>query len=348
MNLNLLGKLFTIIFLVILTGCGAKKQDKRAANKRPVPRLDGYIVKTETFSETIQVPGSLRANEVTEIHPEVSGRVVSLNAREGQFVNKGAVLAKIYDEDLQAQLRKLKVQLEIAQANEKRASQLLDIQGISKQDYDATVLNSHNIRADLDIVRAAITKTIVRAPFSGKMGLKDISPGAYVTPATVIATINQTNNLKLDFSVPEKYTRSIYKGQVVNFKVEGNDRNYAARIMATESNVTVSNRSLEIRAMVTGNAEGLLPGTFASVMVEFSPRSNVIFVPTQSIIPTARGKQIILYNSGKAVFNNVETGTRDSARLEITSGLKGGDTILVTGMMSTKPNDPILIDKIIN
>lgn len=348
----MLSKVYQFLFLVVLFplfSCGGdKKPEVKKPQQRPAPKVDVYVVKSEVFAENVQVPGSIVANEVTEIHPEVSGRVVSLNVREGQFVEKGTLLAKIYDGDLQAQLRKLQTQLAIANSNETRASQLLEIQGISKQDYDASLLTVKNIQADIDIIRTAIIKTEVRAPFSGKMGLKEISPGAYITPATVIATINQISTLKVDFSVPEKYTSQIRQGQIVNFTVEGNDRYYAARIVATESNVDVSNRSLMVRAVVNSGTQGLIPGTFAKVIINFAPRNNTIFIPSQSIVPTARGKQVILFNQGKTLFNDVELGIRDSSRVEITKGLKVGDTILVTGIMATKPDSKIELRKVVN
>lgn len=347
MTLRLYFKSLVVIVLFSLFACGGKKEEKKAP-PRPVPKVDGFIVKTEAFAETIEVPGSVVANEVTEIHPEVSGRVVSLNAREGQYVGKGALLAKIYDGDLQAQLKKLQAQLNIANINEDRAAQLVKIQGISKQDYDATLLNVRNIQADMAIVRTEISRTEVRAPFSGKMGLKGISPGAYVTPASIIATINQTSTLKIDFSVPEKYTSRIQNGQIVSFTVEGNDKVYSARVSATESNVAVTNRSLTVRAIVNSGTAGLIPGSFAKVKISFSPNANAIFVPSQSIVPAARSKQVILYNEGKALFSDVETGVRDSSRVEIIRGLKAGDTIVVSGIMAVRPDAKINIDKVIN
>lgn len=344
----------TLLFLASIcffVSCKEKKDKKEApktSRQRPAPKVDGFIIRTEAFSETIEVPGSVLANEATEIHPEVSGRVISLNAREGQFVSKGSVIAKIYDGDLQAQLRKLQTQLAIAKTNEERAAKLLEIQGISKQDYDASLLNVRNIQADIDIIRADISRTEVRAPFNGKMGLKGISPGAYITPATVIASINQVSTLKIDFSVPEKYTNRIRLGQIVTFTVEGSDKEYAARISATASNVDAGNRSLMTRAIVNSSTAGLLPGLFARVKIIFSPNPNAIFVPTNAVIPSGRNNQIIISRDGKAVFSNVETGVRDSSRVEIVKGLLTGDTILVTGIMSVKPKDPLSFRKIIN
>lgn len=274
--------------------------------------------------------------------------MVQLNVREGQFVSRGVVLARIYDGDLQAQLNKLEAQLKIAQVNENRAQQLVNIQGISKQDYDNSVLAVKNIQADMALVKTEISRTIVRAPFSGKMGLKEISPGAYVSPATVIATINQVSALKIDFTVPEKYTGQILNGQIVNFTVEGSPRAYTAKVMARESNITVTNRSLTVRGLVTGSTQGLIPGSFAKVTINFAPRPNTVFIPTQSVIPNIRGKQVLLVTGGKALFSDVETGARDSSRVEILKGLKQGDTILTTGIMTTRPGSKIRINKIVN
>lgn len=337
-----------MVAVALFTSCGGEKNEKGGERKRSVPKVDGYIIKTEAFSETIEIPGSVLANEVTEIHPEVSGRVVRLNVREGQFVSRGTTIAKIYDGDLQAQLKKYQAQLGIAKANEERAAKLLAIQGISQQDYDATLLNVRNIQADMEIVRTDIARTEVRAPFSGKMGLKSISPGAYVTPATVIATINQVSTLKIDFSVPEKYTSMVRNGQIVSFTTEGSNREYSARVMATESNVDVANRSLTVRAVVNSTTEGLVPGSFARVKIIFPPNPSAIFVPTNAVIPTGRDKQVIVSVNGRAHFNNVETGVRDSSRIEIVRGLKPGDTILVTGIMSTRANDSLAFAKIVN
>ena len=128
---------------------------------------------------------------------------------EGKQVAKGTILAKLYDGDLKAQLNKLQVQLALAQKTEERQSQLLKIQGISQQDYDISLLQVNNLRADIGILETSIAKTIVRAPFSGKIGLNKISPGAYVSPASVIATISQTDQLKLDFTISEKYIGQI-------------------------------------------------------------------------------------------------------------------------------------------
>ncbi len=344
--------LLSIISTVFISSCGSDRkkeaaaQQRQASQQRPPARVEGFLVQTTTVTESIEVPGTIVAGESTEIHPEVSGRVTQLNVREGAFVQKGAVLARLYDGDLQAQKRKIEVQLQIARTTEDRYEALQKIGGISKQDYDVTRLNVSNLRADLDIVNTEIAKTVIRAPFSGKLGLKEISTGAYVTPASIVTTIQKISELRIDFNIPEKYISQIKKGQIVNFTVEGQEGGYTATVMATESGISQDNRALTVRATVRGGEVGLVPGAFAKVKLLFAPDNNAIMVPTQAIIPQARGKKVYVVNNGKADFIEVATGVRDSSMIQITNGLKPGDTVIITGLLGLRPDARIVVNKV--
>jgi membrane fusion protein (multidrug efflux system) len=342
--------LIVLFSLLILASCGSKKtetttrQQQGAAQQALV--VEAYITKTQPLNDNVEVPGTLLPFESTEIHPEVSGRVVVLNVREGAFVGKGSLLAKIYDGDLQAQLRKLQVQLNIADASEKRSAQLLKIQGISQQDYDLSILQVNNIKADMEITRAAISKTTILAPFSGKLGLKNISPGAFVTPLTVITTIGQVNQLKLQFTVPEKYGALIKKGQDIEFTITGSPATYHAVVTATEVSIEEETRSLLVRAIVSGRAEALVPGSFAKIKIVLGKEENAIMIPNSAVLPLGRKKQTFVYRGGKAVATDIVTGVRDSANIQVTMGLKPGDTILTTGLMFLRQGSDVKLSKI--
>ncbi|MBC7936462.1 MAG: efflux RND transporter periplasmic adaptor subunit [Rhizobacter sp.] len=347
--------LFTLLAAVILfSACGSKdkKDDKPAgpgagkAAAAPASKVDAYIVKTSALFDNLELPGSLIANESTPVTPEIPGRLVYLNATEGKVVGKGTLLAKIYDGDLRAQLNKLQVQAKVQQQTAKRYEELLKIQGVSQQEYDLARLDISNVQADMAIIRSNIMRTEIRAPFSGTLGLKQISPGAYVTPATVLTTIRQTSQLKLDYTLPERYSSKIKTGQLISFTSEGNNKAYNAKILATESGVSEENRSLIIRAIVTNNDGNLLPGQFVKVKTNFDPDPNAIMIPSQAVIPQARGKKVAVYNNGTADFRDVETGARDSANVQIISGLKVGDTIITTGLMSLKPKGKVQLGRV--
>ena len=344
--------LFLVIAAVLIGACSSKRKKEvsiqQNANSRPSPQVDGFIVQTQVVTESIEIPGTIVADESTEIHPEVSGRITGLYVREGVQVAKGSMIAKLYDGDLQAQKRKLEVQLRIAKQTEDRYEQLAKIGGISKQEHELTALQVSNLRADLDIIRTAIAKTEIRAPFSGKLGLKMTSTGAYVTPQSIITTIQKTSGLRLDFSVPEKYTSQLKKGQYVNFTVEGSERSYTATVMATESGISSASRTLIVRSLVKGDQTGLIPGGFAKVRLSFEPDTNALMIPTQAIISQARGKKVYLYRNGVANFVDVETGVRDSSNVQILSGLTKGDTVIITGLLGLKPDSKVKIKSVVN
>jgi len=343
--------LLLILCIVISTGCSSKNKKEETNSKvqtgpPPPPRVDGYVVKVIPIADKLELPGSIIANESTEIHPEISGRMTYLYAAEGKAVGRGTLLAKIYDGDLRAQLNKLSVQLRVQEQTAKRYQELLKINGVSQQEYDMIALQSNNIRADMAIVRSNIMRTEIRAPFSGILGLKMVSPGAYITPQTVLTTLRQTNQLKLDFTLPEKFTVQLRPGQLVSFTSEGNDKIYNAKVIATESGISEASRSLNIRAQVINNDGKLLPGSFARVNIGFEPDADAIMIPSQAIVPQARGKKVIVYRGGTISFEDVTTGIRDSAMVQITNGLKVGDTIITTGLMSLKPKGKVVLGKI--
>jgi membrane fusion protein, multidrug efflux system len=351
MNLRFLS-LGALSVLFLFPSCGstdkkeAAQQQQRGAGgpggQRPI-RADAMTVSTSTVTEQIEVPGTIVANEATEIHPEVAGRITGIYFQEGSQVSKGATLFKLNDADLQAQLRKLQVQERIAQQNETRSESLLKIGGISRQDYEATQLQVSNTTADIAIIREQISRTVVRAPFSGKVGLRMVSLGAYISPATILTTISQTGQMKIDFTVPEKYIPQMKSGQYINFTIEGNNRNYTARVMATESNITENTRTLQARAVVQGDKTDLTPGAFARVKLSFEPDPNAIVIPTQAVVPKARGKSVFVYQDGVAKAVDVTTGIRDSATVQILSGLKVGDTVLTTGLLSLRPEGKVML-----
>jgi membrane fusion protein (multidrug efflux system) len=340
---------FTAFMAVFFSACqSADKDDKKAPAKpaqQPPSKVDGYIVSPKSLLQDIEVPGSLMPFEETELHPEVSGRVTGLYFKEGSNISQGAVLVKLYDGDLQAQLQKLKVQLKVAEQTAERYAELLKINGVSQQEYDLNVLSVNNIKADINIINTSISKTSVRAPFSGKMGLKNISTGAYITPQTVISTLRKVSQLKIEFTVPETYGAKMKTGVPVNFTIDNSKNSYTARIMATENYIAEETRSLKVRAVVEKAGPDLIAGAFAKVKIPLGENNAALMIPTQAIIPQARNKKVIAVRNGMASMEVVTTGIRDSAMVEITSGLKAGDTVIITGLLTTKPGSKVLLNK---
>lgn len=327
------------------SGKDEKKPAGPGGNKPPA-KVDAYVVTPKILSQDIEMPGSLIPAEETELHPEVSGRVTGIYFTEGSNVSQGSVLVKLYDGDLQAQLSKLKVQLKVAEETMARYEALLKINGVSQQEYETYKLSVNNIQADMSIVQTSIARTQLRAPFSGRLGLRNISIGAYITPATTISTLRKINQLKLEFTVPEKYGSNMKLGSKVEFTLENNEKTYSAKIIASENNIAEESRSLRVRAMVDKPDAQLIAGSFAKVKIELGQNDAALMIPSQAVIPKSRNKEVIVYRSGSASMQIVTTGIRDSALVEITSGLKAGDTVLITGLLTTKPGSKVIINKV--
>ncbi|MEJ7643302.1 MAG: efflux RND transporter periplasmic adaptor subunit [Chryseolinea sp.] len=336
-----------VVGFVALTSCGGKKGPDPAPRRQQGPLVvDGFIVREQSISEKIEVPGSLLPFEETQIRAEVGGRVVELNVREGESVKKGTTMVKLFDRDLQAQLKKFRVQLQIREKSQERSSELLEIQGISQQDYDLSALDVENLRADIEATQIAISKTEIRAPYDGQVGLRNISLGSFISPTDIITTLRQVDNLKLEFSVPEKYAKEIMKGYRVSFRVDGGDVDHSATVIATENSVDQNTRTLRVRARVNANHAELVPGVFAKVNLQLGKDERALLIPSQAIIPAARNKQVILFKSDSAVYTVVETGIRDSAFVQVVNGLKVGDTIITTGLMAIRPNAKIKLNRL--
>lgn len=349
-NLRLFFGIGLIVISQAIISCGSKQKTTTTttgSQQQQVITADALIVSTQALSADIEVPGTILANETTEIHPEISGRVVRLNVREGAFVGKGALLAKLYDGDLQAQLRKLEVQLKIAEQMEDRQEQLLKIQGISQQEYDLSLLQVSNLKADIDIVREAVRKTEVRAPFSGKLGLKNISQGAFVTSATIVTTISQVSQLKIQFNVPEKYGSQLKNGQPINFTVDGSPKTFTANIMAVEVKMDENTRSLAIRALVKNSDPVLIPGVFAKVRIILGKNEEAILIPTIVVQPLGRKKLVYLYKGGKSIPADITTGVRDSSHVQVLTGLNVGDTIITTGLLFLRPGADVKLKNVV-
>ena len=315
---------------------------------KPPANVSVYVAQEENIDNQVFATGTIQANEQIELRPEISGKLVAIYFKEGTRVQKGALLAKINDSDLQAQLKRLKFQQKLAKEKADRLKSLLDIQGVSIQEYDEGVNQLQLTNADIEYVKAQIEKTEIHAPFNGLIGLRQVSQGAYVSPSTVIATIQEINRLKIDFPLPEKNSNMIKLGDKVQFKLDNSDALYSATIYAMEPKVDEQTRDFLIRAICETSNPNILPGTFARVSINSSKQRTAIMIPTEAIIPELKGKKVFVVKNGIAVSAPVVTGFRDDKKIEISEGLSVGDTIVVTGIMSLRPNDKVSVKQVLN
>lgn len=343
-----------VLVLALLAFIKIQFLDKSSTDKAPAQGksiaigVTGYIAKAEKFENKIFSSGTVRSNEEVVLMPETSGRIIKINFKQGSHVHKGQLLIKINDADFQAQYKKLTIQLDLI--NEKKASlkKLLDINGVSKEEYDSMVNQANSVMADMDYTKSQIAKTEIYAPFNGVIGLRTVSEGSYVTPATTIATVQQLDPIQIDFFVSEKYASLVHMNDNLTFTIEGLSDIFTGHIFAIEPKIDPSTRSLQMRAICPNKSEKLFPGSFAKIELALKETDNTILVPTEAIVPELKGQKVYLAKSGKATPAKVETGIRTDTKIEILSGIQAGDTIITSGILQLKPGADIKIRKIIN
>ena len=316
---------------------------KGGAKKNMATTVTGMILKPQQFADNLSLSGSIEPNEQVEIRAEVSGIVESINFNEGSKVAKGQVLFKVNDLELRAQLSKAMTAQQLASENARRAKLLLEKEAISREEYDIATADFRSAQSESQLIRAQLAKTSVRAPFSGTIGLRSISKGTYVTPATVVAKLVNTAQVKITFSIPEKYAGQMAAGKTVSFTTAGSKEQFTAKVYAVEPEVEVATRTLRLRA-VADNPDGkLIPGTFANVELPLDRIKDALLVPTEALIPIQNGKKIFVARGNTAREVIVETGARTERDVLITSGLKAGDTVLTSGVMSLRDGAPVKV-----
>ena len=307
----------------------------------------GYLVVPTYMSEVINQTGTLKPDEEVDLSFETSGKIVKINFTEGTRVKKGDLLAKINDRPLQAQLEKLEAQLKMSQAKEFRQRSLLDKDAISQESYDQVQTDVQSIRADINLIKARISETELRAPFDGLIGLRYLSEGSYTTSSTKIAKLIKISPLKIEFSISEKYASEIKIGYPITFKMVGNDKIYNATVYAVDPKIDIDMRTITLRALYPNRDEELKSGRYAQIALELSKVENAIAIPTEALIPEMEGEKVFIYNRGKAKSVKVTTGLRTESKIQITDGLKLGDTLITSGIMQLRQNLPVVLDTVI-
>ena len=335
--------LVALIGYRILENSSEKKNEKEKGKNKMAAKVAGMVLQPREFSDQLSLSGSIEANEQIDVRSEVPGIVESINFTEGTTVSQGQVLFKVNDLELRAQLAKAKTAQGLASENARRAKLLLDKEAISREEFDIATADFRSAQSETQLISAQLAKTTVRAPFSGKIGLRSISKGTYVTPETVVAKLVNNTQVKITFSVPEKYSSQMKNGSTVSFTVAGAKEKFTAKIYALEPEVDIDTRTLRVRALADNRDGKLLPGTFANVLLPLDKINDALFVPTQALIPIQNGKKVFVANAGKAKEIIVETGARTDKDILITSGLKSGDTVLTTGVMSLKDGAPVKV-----
>ena len=324
---------FPVLLALKLLTVGALAQ---SAPKAGPLVAEVYVVKSVPFAQTLSTVGTLRANESVTLVSELSRRLVKIHVQEGSEVAAGDLLFKLDDSDLVAELGEIEARLKLAETNKRRVENLLPSKAISLQELDNSQAALNILQAQRNTQTVQISKTEIRAPFAGRVGVRQVSEGAFVSPTTPLVTLQDVSRIKVDFPLPERYSSEVRSGQKFTFTVAGNGQVFEGVVTVLEPAIDVATRSLLVRGLCSA-PKGLLPGGFAEVTLTLDGLANGFMVPSQAIVPSPRGQGIYLIEDGKAKLQPVEIGIRTDEQVQVLRGLNEGDVVATTNLLRIRP-----------
>lgn len=325
-----------------MTGCGnGGNQPSPGGRGAEAITVETLILEPRPIERQIITTGSLMANEEVELRPEISGRVTGVFFEEGKRVKKDDLLLKMNDRELQAQLKRKQLEETLASDDERRKRSLLDINGISKEDYEKVLYGLNMIRAEVEVIESQLAETEIYAPFDGVVGLRYVSEGSVISSNTLVATMQDIDPIKVEFSIPEKYAGDLKIGTMIAVETGDSANVFEGNVYAVESKVDPATRTLKARARIPNPDGRLIPGSFGKVVITLQRIPDAMVIPAGALIPELNSQKVFLCENGKAVSIPVETGIRTDQEIQITKGLKAGDTLIVTGLLQIRDGRPV-------
>lgn len=343
-----------VVFLIVYPKLDLSGSEGEAVAVAAAPAAAGplqvnvLVTEHQPLENTVTITGSILANESVQLKPEMAGKITRISFGEGEFVQEGQPLVYINRDELEAQLERLNYTRKLNEQNEDRLRKLLEREAISQEEYEIAQNELNTNLADIKVVEAQIEKSVIRAPFSGTIGLREISEGSYVTPGDNIATLVSIDPVKVEFSVPERYANEVSVGDQIAFKRSENaEKVRTGKVYAVEPRINTETRTLTMRALSENDDRKLLPGMFVRINLVLDVNDNTILVPAQALIPEMNGYKVYVVENGKAVEKRVGTGVRTADRVEVTEGLEPGDSVLTTGILQVKNGAPVEVTEVV-
>ena len=343
-----------IVASLVLSGCGSEPEADKQAAKPVKPAAApakpmGLPVKAAQVTvgavvDEVTAVGTLLADESVVIRPEIDGRIASLHFHEGQAVNKGQRLVTLDSSEYEAQLAGIKAELKTERQRYVRGQELYQQKFISKEALDALAGTVDQLEAKVEEAQARVDKTVIRAPFSGTVGLREVSPGAYVKAGDDIVILENLSNIKVDFRVPEVYLSKIKREQPVALRVDAYPgEQFKGVVYAVQPAVDKQTRTLLMRARVSNQGAKLKPGMFVRVALTTSTRPKAISVPEEALWPQGKDNYVFVVVDNKVKLTKVELGNRRPGEVEIVEGLSPGDVVVTEGQIKLRDGAPVMV-----
>ncbi len=339
--------LFAVTLFFTLVSCGNQEDHLDKKGGPSLISVDVFVTTPSPFQLKHKATGSLMAYESVNLTTESSGKIKTIRFKEGSRVVKGTLLVELQNDDLKAQVEKADLQQKMLKTELGRKDELLKIDGISQEEYDQAENAYLTAVANYHLDLANLNKTRIYAPFTGLVGLRQVSEGDFITSNTPVATLQQVDQLKLEFDLPEEFAHQLKINTPVTFSVATSDSLYKANIYAIEPMVDRSTRTIKARALVK-NTDRLVPGQFADIVVGFETIPDALLIPSQAIIQELQGQRVWLKKGGKVTPVSVKTSEYTSSSVLVSKGLQPGDTVITSGLLQVKPGMPVGVKSVEN
>lgn len=312
------------------------------SNKK-ILEVTAKILEPKLLTDEILTVGKLVPDEEVQLTFETSGKITEIYFKEGTFVEKGTLLAKVNDSQLQAQLARLEAQVPLAEERVYRQSALLQRDAVSKEALEIVKTELATLNADIEQVKAHIEMTELRAPFDGIIGLRQVSVGTYASPSTIVASLTSISPIKIEFSVSERYAKDVKRGTNLTFNVDGFTIPFEAQVYATESSLDPETHNLTVRALYDNSDQMLMPGQYTGIRLKQKEITDAISVPAEAIVPEMGKNKVFVYRGGKAEPVDITIGLRTDSEVQVVEGLQRGDTILTSGTLQLRKGSAVNI-----
>lgn len=326
---------FALLFVLPKVFSSRKVATASSATTEPLS-VDVIVLKPRTIANKVYTTGTLIANEEVDLRSEITGKVSKIFFQEGANVARNQLLLKINDDELQAQKKRTESQLRLAELREARQRQLLAEKAASQEEYDIALNELNSLKAQLEVLKAQIDRTAIRAPFSSKIGLRYVSEGSYVSPSTRITTLQSSIPIKLDFAIPEKYASQVRVGDKVFFRIQSSPKVFEATVYAIEPRIDLNTRTIQLRAIYPNKNGELIAGSFADVELVLQELKNALMIPSEALVSELQGQKVFIIKNGKVADLPVKIGLRTEKEVQIVEGLNASDTVLTTGILQVR------------
>jgi membrane fusion protein (multidrug efflux system) len=349
-SLWLAGAAAVILGIILLVSTALTQEekgngkDKPGAGSRRAMLVEAAAAEVMSIAQEITAVGTLNSNESVIIAAEIAGRVVEIAFQEGQRAAAGQVIVRLDRSILEALRDRAEASLTLSRANRDRSEVLLKEEAISKREWDEVSAQWRLDDANLRLARAQLEKTVVRAPFEGFLGLRNVSVGEYVQPGMPIVTLDDTDPIKIDFRVPEIYNLRLEIGQPVKVLIDAAPgKTFSGKVYAIDSKVDPQGRSLLVRAKVPNRDGSLRPGMFAQVRLVIEERPDALMIPEQALLSQGQSQFVYRVVDGIVEEVPVTVGLRRRGLVEIVDGLSPGDTVVTAGQIKVRPGAPVTV-----